>query len=260
MITILKLSKQFGSTKKAEIASDVPFVFSDNLTSIVGYTPDQIVSTSENSPDLIGVPKEKSLQMENPYDTRIQPDNLIVREEVARLKAEFSGEPSIDNICAIFDYCMHGDNKTKHWLYINSPRGLNWQYANESILIGKATGNVGAGDCADFAIFMSALVESVGGTSRIVCASQNNGDPGHAFAEVYLGQDSSQDAKVESIMNWLMCHYGTHKIYTHVDTDTKDVWLNLDWWAAHPGGSFYKADKYVIYKNRNQIPKIPLES
>ena len=242
------------------MAVDVPFVFSDNLTSTASYTSDQIVSTSENSPDLVGVPTEESLQMENPYDARIEPENLIVREEVAKLKVEFSGEPSIENICAIFEYCMQGDNKTKGWLYINPPRGLNWQYANESIQIGRATGNVGSGDCADFAIFMSALVESVGGTSRIVCASQNNGDPGHAFAEVYLGQDSSQDGTVNNIINWLIWHYGTHKIYTHVDTDTKDVWLNLDWWAKSPGGPFFQADEYVIYNNRNQNPKIPLKT
>ena len=117
--------------------------------------------------------------------------------------------------------------KPKGWLYINHPRGVNWPYTNESIQVGRATGNVGSGDCDDFAIVMSALVESVGGTSQIVLAT--NGDLSHAFAEVYLGQDNLQDSPVEGIINWLINKYSTDKIYTHVDTDTKDVWLNLDW-------------------------------
>jgi hypothetical protein len=41
---------------------------------------------------------------------------------------------------------------------------------------------------------------------------------------------------------------------------TKDVWLNLDWQANHPGGSFYKADEYAIYNNRDWVLKAPLSA
>jgi transglutaminase-like putative cysteine protease len=153
------------------------------------------------------------------FDAKIEPDNLIVREEIAIFMEGTSGYPTIDQICSIFDYYMNGDNRTKSWLYINDPRGIDWAYANESIQIGKKVGHTAAGDCDDFAIVMSALVESIGGTSRIVLGINPN--ESHAFAEVYLGRDNGQDSRVESIVNWLMFYYGTNKIYTHVDAGHK---------------------------------------
>jgi hypothetical protein len=42
------------------LATDVPFVFSDNLTSIADYTSDEVKAISESSPDLVGVPKDSS--------------------------------------------------------------------------------------------------------------------------------------------------------------------------------------------------------
>jgi len=241
------------------MAADVPFVFTDNLTSIAGYSSDEIEEISASSTDLNGVPTDSSPDRwshQEEFDAKIEPGNLIVREEIAMLKEDFSGDPNIFQICSIFKYLRYGDNTSNGWHYINDPRGLNWAYANESLQIGKKTGYVGAGDCDDFAIVMSALVESIGGTSRIVLGI--NPDISHAFAEVYLGQDNGQDSDLEYIIKSLKCMFDTEKIYTHVDTDTKDVWLNLDWSAYNPGGPFYKADEYVIYNNRNQIDKTPL--
>jgi hypothetical protein len=241
------------------LAADVPFVYSDCFPSIAGYSSNTIEEISASSSDLVGVPLKSSPDRwgyQEEFDAKIEPDNIIIREEVAMLKEDFSGDPSISQICSILKYYRYGDNTTNGWHYLNDPRGLNWAYANESLQIGKKTGYVGAGDCDDFAIVMSALVESIGGTSRIVLGI--NPANSHAFAEVYLGQDSSQDSNVKYIINLLMDMFETDKIYAHVDTDTKDVWLNLDWSADHPGGTFYKADEYVIYNNRNQIEKIPL--
>jgi Transglutaminase-like superfamily. len=88
---------------------------------------------------------------------------------------------------------------------------------------------VGGGDCDDFAILMSALVESIGGTTRIILA-RNNSTGGHAYTEVYLGRINNSDSggQVEAIIDWLKEKLDADKIYTHIDTDTKDVWLNLD--------------------------------
>jgi hypothetical protein len=158
--------------------------------------------------------------------------------------------------CVSPKYYRYGDNTTKGWRFINDPKGIDWAYANESIQIGKKAGYAAAGDCDDFAIVMSSLVESIGSSSRIIWGINPN--ESHAFAEVFLGQDNVQNSSVEAIIKGLMNKFDTNKIYTHIDTNTKGVWLNLDWSATHPGGPFYRADKYVIYDNRDQYPKTPL--
>src|SRR5690606_20205531 len=134
---------------------------------------------------------------------------------------------TIDQIASIYEYLKNGDDSKRGWSYVPDPRGIDYfMYANETIKIGKEVGCAGAGDCDDFAILMAALVESVGGTTRIILA-HNNTTGGHAYAEVYLGQIGEQNSLVEDIIKWLKSNSDTDKIYTHIDTDSKDVWLNL---------------------------------
>jgi hypothetical protein len=69
---------------------------------------------------------------------------------------------------------------------------------------------------------------------------------------------------VEEIIAWLRHEYGTNRIYTHIDTDTNDVWLNLDWGPdekgnAHPGGPFYQGDKNIVLCIRDNYGKTPLK-
>lgn len=136
------------------------------------------------------------------------------------------------------------------------------RYANASLKLGDRAGCVGGGDCDDFAILMSALIESVGGTTRIILA-RNESTGGHAYTEVYLGCLSERNSQVEDIIAWLQQKYGTDRIYTHIDTDTKDVWLNLDWGPdekgnAHPGGPFYQGDKHIVLCIRDSYRKTAL--
>jgi tetratricopeptide (TPR) repeat protein len=81
---------------------------------------------------------------------------------------------------------------------------------------------------------------------------------------VYLGRINATDSQVEQIVGWLRQKYDTDRIYTHIDTDTKDVWLNLDWGAdgkgnAHPGGPFYQGDKHIVLCLRDSYEKTPLK-
>ena len=121
----------------------------------------------------------------------------------------------------------------------------------------------GVGDCDDFAILMAAMVESIGGTTRIILA-RNNSTGGHAYSEIYLGSLSVQNNHIQEIIKWLEQKFSTNKIYTHIDTDTKDVWLNLDWGldekgTAHPGGPFYQGDKHIVLSLRDKLVKTPLK-
>jgi hypothetical protein len=137
------------------------------------------------------------------------------------------------------------------------------RYANATLKAGDKANCVGGGDCDDFAILMSALVESVGGTTRIILA-RNNSTGGHAYTEVYLGQLNATGNQVEPIIDRLKGKFNTGKIYTHIDTDTKDVWLNLDWGPdeegnTHPGGPFYQGDKHTVLCIRDKFVKTPLK-
>jgi hypothetical protein len=99
---------------------------------------------------------------------------------------------------------------------------------------------------------MAALIESIGGTTRIILA-RNNTTGGHAYTEVYLGQLDSDNNHIDDIVNWLKDLYETDKIFAHIETDTKEVWLNLDWGRdvdgnAHPGGPLYPGDMHIVVR------------
>ena len=270
-------------------AADVPFVFDQSASTVAGYSPSQLEQAHLSSADLAGVPavtlaaddevmvfpvagggsmpegenSKKVGELKESLSARTEPDNPVVHYEAVVLGAKYPGDHTIDQIASIYEYLKNGDDSKRGWSYVPDPRGIDYfMYANETIKIGKEVGCAGAGDCDDFAILMAALVESVGGTTRIILA-HNNTTGGHAYAEVYLGQIGEQNSLVEDIIKWLKSNSDTDKIYTHIDTDSKDVWLNLDWGAdrkgnAHPGGPFYQGDKHIVLCIRDAFSRTPL--
>jgi len=142
-----------------------------------------------------------------------------------------SGDYSISQICDEWEYVY------KRWTYVNDPNGFEyWSPASRTINIGLK------GDCDDFAILMASLTESIGGKSRIVLVS------GHAYPEVYIGDD---DEKMHKITEYITKRYNCKTIHYHTENGSDGVsryWLNLDWSAKHPGGPFDDEDmKITIY-------------
>ncbi|WP_367358242.1 transglutaminase domain-containing protein [Methanothrix sp.] len=271
-------------------AADVPFVFDQSASGVASYTSAQIEQDHTTSPDLAGVPivsspsdsefleipitgggsgsgtqKKNIGELKRTLDARVEPDNPRVRDEAVVLALKYPGEKTIDQIVSIYEYLKNGDESKKGWGYVSDPRGIDYfMFANQTLRNGERANCVGGGDCDDFAILMSALVESIGGTTRIILA-RNNSTGGHAYAEVYLGRidDSDSGGQVEAIIDWLKEELDADKIYTHIDTETKDVWLNLDWGpdekgSAHPGGPFYQGDKHIVLCIRDRVLKTPL--
>ena len=262
-------------------AADVPFVFGENRADMASYTSAQLEQVSAASVELAGVPavfspsdnevlefpivgggsapvgktKTKEDDLKKTVSSRVEPDHFMVHEVALLLVAKFPGDLIIDQICSIYNYMKNGEGSVKGWSYARDPIGTDFfMYANQSLKIGDKSGCAGVGDCDDFAILMSALVGSIGGTTRIIFA-QNKTIGGHAYAEVYLGSLSDQNSQVDAIINWLKQKFNTDKIYTHIDTDTKDVWLNLDWGAdekgtAHPGGPYFQGDRHIVVYDR----------
>jgi len=262
-------------------AADVPFVFGENRADMASYTSAQLEQVSAASVELAGVPavfspsdnevlefpivgggsapvgktKTKEDDLKKTVSSRVEPDHFMVHEVALLLVAKFPGDLTIDQICSIYSYMKNGEGSVKGWSYARDPRGTDYfMYANQSLTIGGKASCSGVGDCDDFAILMSALVESIGGTTRIIFA-QNKTMGGHAYVEVYLGNLSDQNNQVEDIISWLKQKFNTDKIYAHVITDTKGVWLNLDWGLdenriAHPGGPYFQGDRHIVVYNR----------
>jgi tetratricopeptide (TPR) repeat protein len=272
------------------MAADLPFVFSEKTSGAADYTAAQLESIHSSSPELSGVPSisaprddeilefsvtgggtapaEKSDKnvgdLKRALNAKVEPDNARVHEEAVALALKYPGDLTIDQICSIYSYLKNGDSSKKGWGYVRDPRGIDYfMSANESLKIGDKAGRVGGGDCDDFAILMAALVESIGGTTRIVLA-HNNSTGGHAYVEVYLGQLNSTNHQTEDILDYLKQKYKTDKIYTHIETDTKDVWLNLDWGEdekgdSHPGGPYYQGVRHIVLCIRDRYGKTPLK-
>jgi len=125
---------------------------------------------------------------------------------------------------------------------VNDPAGQDY-YSPASRTIKNGL----RGDCDDFAILIAAVMQSIGGTSRVVTACDNQGQC-HAYAEVFL--TTNQD-ELQARAGNICSRYNCKMIYYHTYPDSQgntEYWLNLDWWADYPGGPFFKNDgTYNVY-------------
>lgn len=270
-------------------AANVPFAFDESPPSVVSYSADELEKVRASTPELEDVPSISPIsdgdviefsetgggdkkgskkfitirELKDIFNSRVEPENPTVHREALTVTANYPGDLTIEQICSVYEFLKKGDRVRASWSYVPDPRGIDYySYANETLAVGKDTGRSGVGDCDDFAILMSALIESVGGTTRIVLAYNESGS-GHAYAEVYLGRIDSANESVEDVVQWLRLTYNVDKVYTHIDSDNRDVWLNLDWGAdptghSNPGGELYKGDKHVVVGIRDKIDKTPV--
>ena len=210
------------------------------VTSRSGDTGEKTICPGER--DLASIKKE--------IEKRVEVGNQKVVDKAASLAQRFPGDHSVEQVCEIFEYLKN------NWNYTGDPRcGEFYRYANQTIRLGEEIGRAGAGDCDDFAILMAALIENIGGTTKINLVYDEW--QGHAYTEVCIGKHNSNDNKVNKTSTWLKKKYDVEKIYAHVD-ESGFVWLNLDWWADHPGGPFYPVDNHKGFVRVN--PHLPIVS
>lgn len=128
--------------------------------------------------------------------------------------------------------CDLWENVYHNWTYVDDPRGSEYfSPASRTIALDMK------GDCDDFAIVVAAMIESVGGSSRIVTAENSTG--GHAYPELYIGDDS---ARFDTAAAYIRQRYHVTDVGCHITENadgTRRYWLNLDWWSRHPGGRFF---------------------
>lgn len=148
--------------------------------------------------------------------------NKVVRNLAVSLAGKSAGEYNLGQICDIFDYCYN------NWKYVNDSKENGVvEYASNTIENGLN------GDCDDFAVLVCSMVLSIGGEARINYAY--NDDSGHAFTEVNIGKTEVDDYLVKRYAEV----YKGDGIFMRSDNQGNN-WLNLDWFAMHPGGGYFE--------------------
>lgn len=147
-------------------------------------------------------------------NNKVNPLDINVREIAAGSAKTYPGTYNIYQICALFDYVKENIQ------YISDPRGGDyWSPPNETL-------KIGAGDCDDYSILLSSLIEAIGGTTRIYLTDT------HAFTAVYIGNDTDH---IDKIVDGIGQYYGPVPVY--FSTDEYGSWLMLD-----PTSSLYVGD------------------
>ncbi len=131
----------------------------------------------------------------------------------ARLETEQLGSVyKISKVAAIFDYA------NEDLTYVLEPEGEDeWQRPEELL-------STMEGDCEDYSLLIAAMVNAIGGTSRMYLIE------GHAFAAIYVG-DTIRD--LESAEDSINAYYNAD-LKIHYLEDETGYWI-----VADPLGSFY---------------------
>jgi len=219
---------------------------------VIAFTVFHGISIMKSSPDAgafleniaPAIPTENHISHEEQFAQKIKEamdsENTTTRNyALSLIDKSHGGERNIAQICDIWE------NVYKDWTYISDPKGFEYfSHASNTIKIDLK------GDCDDFAILIASLVESTGGSSRVILAQGANGG-GHAYAEVYV-TDNKKD--FDKIAKYITNRYKCRSVAYHIkydDDKNPRYWLNLDWQSKHPGGKFYnsKGILTVYYPN-----------
>jgi hypothetical protein len=202
---------------------------------------------SDNQPAehaITTIPTAKTNSVEemraNQITTAMDYTNPTTRDfAVSIIPNSHEGNYNIAQICDLWDAVY---NK---WTYVNDPGGSDYfSPASRTIQLGLK------GDCDDFAITVGSAVQSIGGSSRIITAYNDEG--GHAYPEVLVC--NSSDACIKNINSYIQKRYKTNRGIAY-HTRTKDgvtqYWLNLDWQSRYPGGKFFhdSGELTIYYPN-----------
>jgi len=185
-------------------------------------------------------------------------ENQDIADTAMDIAGDYPGEYSINQITQIYNALA----RSRGWFYYSDQANKNsFQNANHTLYMGKIKDTIGVGDCDDFAILMASLLQSIGGSTRIIFAYDEQNNTGHAYTEVYLGERDSP--QVDSLLHWLKKEYKVEEIQG-LNNTTNETWLNLDWGsdiaeAAYPGAAYFgegcnNIKKYIIWESNTQNP------
>lgn len=155
--------------------------------------------------------------------------NTIVRNTTVRIAGHSPGNYNLGQVCEVFEHFY------KNWNYVNDPKTVNYVEAASATIQNNFNG-----DCDDFAVLICSAILSIGGEARINYAYNLNS--GHAFTEVNIGKTNKNE-----VVKYLRKRYNINsEIFGRYDKD-QNWWLNLDWFADHPGGRYFDYTKGVTF-------------
>jgi WD40 repeat protein len=168
-------------------------------------------------------------------ESKLDLGNPNVEQTAVTIARDYPGEFSINQAGAIYNSLVQG------WSYYSDPNFKeSYKNANLSLQDGLRAGTVGVGDCDDFAILIASLIESLGGSTRIIFSQDEETGQGHAYAELYLG--NCADSQLLDLKRWIQEEYGISSTPGLIPDD-EGVWLNLDYNSSYPGGPFFGGEK-----------------
>lgn len=157
----------------------------------------------------------------------------ITRDFAVSKAGNNPGEFNVRQICDVFSG-IYTD-----WKYVNDPYGMEFfSPASRTIVSSQLSG-----DCDDFAILMYSAIIAIGGEARIIFAFNENS--GHAFVEVNVSQFGINNV-LDQITDYYKNDFAMDEIYFREESFGR-VWLNMDYWAQHPGGKYMDSDRQILF-------------
>jgi hypothetical protein len=121
----------------------------------------------------------------------------------------------------------------KGWNYVSDPDDDEYfAKASESV-------RLMAGDCDDYSVLMAAAIKSIGGKVRLTFIK------GHIYPELLIGSEDDLQ-KIMPIITEKLFKEEIDKPLNYYKDAKGNVWINLDYTADYPGGS-YMGDDVVEY-------------
>jgi hypothetical protein len=220
------------------------FIIVSGCTKVVSTSQEQVVSAPQVTPTkspsqlLQKIDNEKA----NSISKAIDYTNPITRDFAVGLVKNTNGgsyeEIGVNQICDIWDAI-----RPPHWTYVSDPKGPDY-YS----LASRTVNNGLRGDCDDFAILNAAVVQSIGGRSKIITACESESSC-HAYTVVRI---NNNETNLQSTTNYIGSRYGVKTVYylrSYSSILGESYWLNLDWFASNPGGKFFtdNGELHVFY-------------
>ena len=128
--------------------------------------------------------EEGGYEVFNKLNELVNSRNPEVREKALEIASQYSGEYNVYQLCALFDWVRDEIG------YVSDPGGIDYWSPPDETLVSKA------GDCEDHAILLASMIEAIGGATRVILIEN------HAFASVYIGDESHAGEVIEAIQNY----------------------------------------------------------
>ena len=148
---------------------------------------------------------------------KINPYDIEVRKAASEAVKRHPGSYNYDQLLDIYDWVRENIE------YINVPASLSAPYQPAETLATKS------GDCKNQAALIASMVESIGGSAKIVIVPECS----HSYTIVFFAKpDSDMSNFVQGVAN----HY-RRNVMVHWYTDSQGIWMIFD-----PAGGTYPGD------------------